>query len=149
MKLSCEVRGKGGVTLQEYFNSQGGPTAYLGTTVPGFPNFFMILGKPPILLLHPLHNSLSTAQYIGPNIATGHASVIFTSSLKIVLGTTRYHPRYYLARNRSSLCCSSTFPGLLRASASILISSLRIYGISQCSTFTRIVCPGTSRLYMA
>ena len=33
-----------GQTIQEYFASQGGPTAYLGTSVPGFPNFHMIGG---------------------------------------------------------------------------------------------------------
>ncbi|TCD60400.1 hypothetical protein EIP91_010226 [Steccherinum ochraceum] len=38
-----EVRGVGGKTIQEYFREQAGPTAYRGTTVPGFPNFFMAL----------------------------------------------------------------------------------------------------------
>ncbi|KAF5392998.1 hypothetical protein D9757_001318 [Collybiopsis confluens] len=49
-------------TMQEYYNTQGGPTAYLGTAVPGFPNFFM-LG--------------------GPNVTTGHTSVIFTEENQI------------------------------------------------------------------
>ena len=31
-------------TLKEYNDAHGGPTAYLGTTVPGFPNFFMMQG---------------------------------------------------------------------------------------------------------
>ncbi|KAI0065159.1 FAD/NAD-P-binding domain-containing protein, partial [Artomyces pyxidatus] len=44
-------------TLVEYYDSQGGPTAYLGATAPGFPNFVTIQG---------------------PNTTTGHASVIFT-----------------------------------------------------------------------
>ena len=43
-------------TLKEYNDAHGGPQAYLGTTVPGFPNFFMMQGtslpmaiNPPIL----------------------------------------------------------------------------------------------------
>lgn len=38
-----DVRGTRG-TLNDYNDAHGGPTAYLGSTVPGFPNFFMILG---------------------------------------------------------------------------------------------------------
>ncbi|KAH8102925.1 FAD/NAD-binding domain-containing protein [Cristinia sonorae] len=53
------VTGIGGKTIQEYYREQGGPTAYLGTTVPGFPNFFTILGK-------------------RPNTITGHGSIAFT-----------------------------------------------------------------------
>lgn len=35
--------------MQEYFASQGGPTAYLGSCMPGFPNLFTLLGRlPPI-----------------------------------------------------------------------------------------------------
>jgi hypothetical protein len=41
-----DVRGTRG-TLKEYNDAHGGPTAYLGSTVPGFPNFFMILGTAP------------------------------------------------------------------------------------------------------
>jgi hypothetical protein len=37
------VRGTRG-TLKEYNDAHGGPMAYLGSTVPGFPNFFMIQG---------------------------------------------------------------------------------------------------------
>ncbi|KAJ7769773.1 hypothetical protein B0H14DRAFT_2967291 [Mycena olivaceomarginata] len=57
-----KVVGDLGNTVQEYYDSQGGPKAYLGTTVPGFPNFFMIAG---------------------PNIATGHTSAIYTEELQI------------------------------------------------------------------
>ena len=39
------MTGSGGRLLKDYFNSKGGPTAYLGTTVPGFPNFFMMMGE--------------------------------------------------------------------------------------------------------
>ena len=43
-KSMCIV-GKGGKSLVEYFESRGGPEAYLGTTFPGFPNYFSILGS--------------------------------------------------------------------------------------------------------
>ncbi|KAL0947913.1 hypothetical protein HGRIS_010547 [Hohenbuehelia grisea] len=49
-------------SIQEYFDTHGAPRAYLGTTVPGFPNFFTIGG---------------------PNTATGHTSVIFTEEVQI------------------------------------------------------------------
>ncbi|KAH9032545.1 FAD/NAD-P-binding domain-containing protein [Lactarius hengduanensis] len=49
-------------TLKEYNDAHGGPTAYLGTTVPGFPNFFMIQG---------------------PNTTTGHTSVIFSEESQV------------------------------------------------------------------
>ncbi|KAJ7127550.1 hypothetical protein C8R43DRAFT_696039 [Mycena crocata] len=49
-------------TVQQYYDSQGGPKAYLGVTIPGFPNLF-ILG--------------------GPNTTTGHTSVILTEELQI------------------------------------------------------------------
>ncbi|KAF7360625.1 hypothetical protein MVEN_00794200 [Mycena venus] len=57
-----KVVGEAGNTVQEYYDSQSGPKAYLGTTVPGFPNFFMIAG---------------------PNIATGHTSALLTEELQI------------------------------------------------------------------
>ncbi|MEE3100945.1 MAG: NAD(P)/FAD-dependent oxidoreductase [Pseudomonadota bacterium] len=38
-----EVRGRGGRLLSEVWDDDD-PRAYLGTTVPGFPNFFMLLG---------------------------------------------------------------------------------------------------------
>jgi len=49
-------------TIQEYYEEEKGPKAYLGTAVPGFPNFFMIFG---------------------PNTGTGHTSVIFTNEVQI------------------------------------------------------------------
>jgi len=55
------VHGTSG-TLKEYNDVHGGPTAYLGTTVPGFPNFFMMQG---------------------PNTTTGHTSVIFSEESQI------------------------------------------------------------------
>ncbi|KAJ6562583.1 hypothetical protein B0H19DRAFT_1145032 [Mycena capillaripes] len=61
-RYPLRVVGDAGNTVQEYYDSQSGPKAYLGTTVPGFPNFFMIGG---------------------PNIATGHTSAILTEELQI------------------------------------------------------------------
>ncbi|KAG7086270.1 hypothetical protein E1B28_002236 [Marasmius oreades] len=49
-------------TVKEYYDRNGGPTAYMGTTLPGFPNFYMIAG---------------------PNTATGHTSVIYTEECQI------------------------------------------------------------------
>lgn len=56
------VVGEAGKTVQEYYDSQGGPKAYLGVTVPGFPNFFIIAG---------------------PNTTTGHTSAILAEELQI------------------------------------------------------------------
>ncbi|KAJ7334902.1 hypothetical protein DFH08DRAFT_785005 [Mycena albidolilacea] len=56
------VVGDKGKTVQDYYDSQGGPKAYLGTTVPGFQNLFLIAG---------------------PNTTTGHTSVILTEELQI------------------------------------------------------------------
>jgi len=48
-------------TLKEYNDAHGGPMAYLGSTVPGFPNLFMMQG---------------------PNTATGHTSIIASEELQ-------------------------------------------------------------------
>lgn len=52
------VAGKGGKDLVETMDERGGPQAYQGTAIDGFPNFFIIFG---------------------PNTATGHSSVILAS----------------------------------------------------------------------
>ncbi|KAF8743609.1 hypothetical protein AX14_001672 [Amanita brunnescens Koide BX004] len=56
------IRGSKGLTLAEFYQQHGGGTAYLGTCRPGFPNLFHVLG---------------------PNTATGHASVIFTEEVQV------------------------------------------------------------------
>ncbi|KAJ7612215.1 FAD/NAD-binding domain-containing protein [Roridomyces roridus] len=61
-RFPLEVHGTAGRTIQDYYDTQGGPKAYIGTTVPGFPNFFMLAG---------------------PNTGTGHTSVIYTEGLQI------------------------------------------------------------------
>ncbi|KAF2002902.1 FAD/NAD(P)-binding domain-containing protein [Amniculicola lignicola CBS 123094] len=52
------VAGRGGKDLVETMDERGGPQAYLGTAMDGFPNFFIIFG---------------------PNTATGHSSVVMAS----------------------------------------------------------------------
>jgi hypothetical protein len=61
-KYPVTVRGINGKSLEEYYDETGGPQAYLGITVPGFPNFYF-LG--------------------GPNTATGHTSFIMTEEFQI------------------------------------------------------------------
>jgi len=56
-RFPLEIRGTDGRSVQDYYEEQGGPKAYIGTTVPGFPNMFMISG---------------------PNTTTGHFSVVFS-----------------------------------------------------------------------
>ncbi|CAE6508465.1 unnamed protein product [Rhizoctonia solani] len=60
--LALDVTGINGQRLQEYYDKEGGPTGYMGTTVPGFPNWFTILG---------------------PNTVTGHSSVVFAEELQM------------------------------------------------------------------
>ncbi|KAI0797187.1 hypothetical protein C8Q75DRAFT_802839 [Abortiporus biennis] len=55
------IRGQGGKTIEQFYEEQGGPTAYFSTALPGFPNFFMILG---------------------PN-ANGHGSIMFLEEVQI------------------------------------------------------------------
>jgi cation diffusion facilitator CzcD-associated flavoprotein CzcO len=59
------IRGRNGALLQDAW--QGSPRAYLGTSIPGFPNFFMLLG---------------------PNTGLGHSSMVYMieSQVDHVLG---------------------------------------------------------------
>ncbi|KAL4250035.1 FMO family protein [Abortiporus biennis] len=57
-----EVRGQGGVSIQDYYNAKGGPEAYYGTALPHFPNFYMLPGF---------------------NTATGHGSAIFSEETQL------------------------------------------------------------------
>jgi cation diffusion facilitator CzcD-associated flavoprotein CzcO len=54
------VRGRGGMTLQDAW--QGSPRAYLGSTIAGFPNLFLL---------------------VGPNSAGGFNSIIFTTEAHV------------------------------------------------------------------
>jgi len=69
--VDLRVRGSKKTTIHEYFATQGGATAYLGTCMPGFPNCFTLLG---------------------PNTATGHASVIFSQESQIGLAIQLIKP---------------------------------------------------------
>jgi cation diffusion facilitator CzcD-associated flavoprotein CzcO len=42
--LNAGVHGEGGLELKEYWRSIDGPQSYSGLAVPGFPNYFMVLG---------------------------------------------------------------------------------------------------------
>ncbi|KDR73518.1 hypothetical protein GALMADRAFT_124691 [Galerina marginata CBS 339.88] len=66
-----KVRGSKGGTIHEYAASKGGPQAYLGSCIPGFPNLFLLLG---------------------PNVASGHASVIFSEEAQINLAMQLIRP---------------------------------------------------------
>ncbi|EIW85072.1 FAD/NAD(P)-binding domain-containing protein [Coniophora puteana RWD-64-598 SS2] len=56
-----DIQGVDGLTQEEYFASKDGPTAYMGTVYPGFPNYFTITG---------------------PNTATAHASLLFSDEVQ-------------------------------------------------------------------
>ncbi|KAG8725511.1 hypothetical protein FRC09_013750 [Ceratobasidium sp. 395] len=56
------VQGVNGQTMQEYFKSEGGPSGYMGTTAPGFPNWITLFG---------------------PNLASGHGSVISVEEIQM------------------------------------------------------------------
>ncbi|KAF8888357.1 hypothetical protein BD779DRAFT_1440214 [Infundibulicybe gibba] len=60
-RYPINVRGSKGTSVQDYYDSENGPKAYIGTSVPGFPNFFMVSG---------------------PNTTTGHTSVIYTGEVQ-------------------------------------------------------------------
>ncbi|KAK7054753.1 hypothetical protein VNI00_003216 [Paramarasmius palmivorus] len=62
IESGLNIEGVDGVTVRDYFQSKGGPTAYVGSAIPGFPNMFIL---------------------VGPNVATGHASLIFSQECQI------------------------------------------------------------------
>jgi hypothetical protein len=62
MPSRLDLRGRNNETIRSYFSKLGGPAAYLGTSIPNFPNFYMLLG---------------------PNTAGGHASVVFNEEVQI------------------------------------------------------------------
>ncbi|EKG20965.1 hypothetical protein MPH_01722 [Macrophomina phaseolina MS6] len=59
-----EIVGEGGESLEAHWDrvNEGGPCAYYGTQVAGFPNFFVLMG---------------------PNTVTGHLSVLFSTECQI------------------------------------------------------------------
>lgn len=78
---SIDVRGIGGKSLSDYYEEEGGPTAYMGTTTPDFPNWFSLLGPNTVTgeisALYYLINSHLSCSY------TGHASVICSEEIQV------------------------------------------------------------------
>jgi cation diffusion facilitator CzcD-associated flavoprotein CzcO len=74
--MAAHVRGRGGVTLEETW--AGSPRAYVGTTVAGFPNLFILLG---------------------PNTGLGHTSVVYMIEAQIehVMKALDYMKRHGVA----------------------------------------------------
>ncbi|VDB82810.1 unnamed protein product [Peniophora sp. CBMAI 1063] len=70
-KYPFAIRGRSGKHLDDYFVEQGGPTAYLGSTIPDFPNFMLVQG---------------------PNTSTGHASAIFTEECQFNYAVQLFKP---------------------------------------------------------
>ncbi|KAF8888350.1 hypothetical protein BD779DRAFT_1672411 [Infundibulicybe gibba] len=78
-RYPINVRGSKGMTVQDYYDSQRGPRAYLGTSVPGFPNFFMLSGISFLAAQYAAH----LKRLIGPNTTTGHISLIYTVEVQV------------------------------------------------------------------
>lgn len=60
--ISLPLVGRDGVSMEDYWTAQGGPTAYMGLNMPHFPNMFTLLG---------------------PNSSAGHASVVFYEEIQV------------------------------------------------------------------
>ncbi|KAI9893507.1 MAG: hypothetical protein M1814_006303 [Vezdaea aestivalis] len=81
-----KIYGRGGKEIQDIWNQRGGPQAYLGNQMDGFPNFFIVFG---------------------PNTATGHSSVILAIenmvqlSLKFIKLVLRDEARYCEVKRQS------------------------------------------------
>jgi len=60
-----------GPTIQQFYEAQAGPEAYLGTVVPEFPNFYMLSG---------------------PNTATGYTSVLSFNEIQLKYIMTMIKP---------------------------------------------------------
>lgn len=60
--LGINVTGRNGQSVTQQWTEQGGPQAYLGTTLANFPNFMLILG---------------------PNVASGSASVVYSTEAQV------------------------------------------------------------------
>ncbi|KAF8261601.1 FAD/NAD-P-binding domain-containing protein [Lactarius quietus] len=113
-EYSLDVRGTRG-TLKEYNNAHGGPTAYLGTTVPGFPNFFMMQGTLASLdafflsMTHP-----AQIPYILQLLAPVRSGVL-TTVVPTDAATDKYNDMLQKRLGNSvwTQCASCTFPGPL------------------------------------
>ncbi|RDB25927.1 Baeyer-Villiger monooxygenase [Hypsizygus marmoreus] len=123
------VQGTKGQTIQEYHEQKGGPTAYLGTSVPGFPNFYVIGG---------------------PNTSTGHTSVIFTEEVQINYILKLIRP--ILERRLLSIDVSTTATDeynskiQARLSASVFVQCVSWYRVGGKGKVNSIF-PGTAALF--
>ncbi|EGO21875.1 putative monooxygenase [Serpula lacrymans var. lacrymans S7.9] len=61
-RFPLHVKGMHDQTIQSYYQSQQGPTAYRGTMIPGFPNLYVLAG---------------------PNTVVSHASTLFAEEVQI------------------------------------------------------------------
>ncbi|KZT66677.1 FAD/NAD(P)-binding domain-containing protein [Daedalea quercina L-15889] len=74
-----ELRGEDGVSLNDFWKSEGRPMAHRGVCVPGFPNFFLIAGQRRLALCgDPL-----TSPGPGPNTVTRNGSAILTHEVAV------------------------------------------------------------------
>ncbi|CAE6447249.1 unnamed protein product [Rhizoctonia solani] len=69
--MTLDVTGINGQTLRDYYEKENGPTGYMGTTIPGFPNWITIFG---------------------PNSATGHSSVIYMEEIQMNYAMQLFKP---------------------------------------------------------
>lgn len=89
MLYPMEIIGQEGITLNEYWDKQhgGAAQAYFGTSISGFKNFFVMMGKAHQDLQQTHNDELSSLTPIsiilGPNTVTGHLSVIYTVECQI------------------------------------------------------------------
>ncbi|KAF7300084.1 hypothetical protein MKEN_01331500 [Mycena kentingensis (nom. inval.)] len=82
-KFIVPIRGASGQTIQ--YDAEGFPQAYKGTSVPGFPNMFMIAG---------------------PNTTTGHTSVTLFEELQVEYILRLIKPVLFLSPESSPLALS-------------------------------------------
>jgi len=73
-KFPIPIRGANGLTVQEYYDAEGYPKAYKGTSVPGFPNMFLMAG---------------------PNTTTGHTSVTLFEEIQTEYIATLVRPLFH------------------------------------------------------
>ncbi|KAH7915954.1 FAD/NAD(P)-binding domain-containing protein [Hygrophoropsis aurantiaca] len=121
-------RGRNGLTLDQYFESQNGAMAYRGTVFPGFPNVFSVVGPNSLSA----HTSALFAIEVQSNYITKLIKPIITGQTKAVEVTTeatnKYNSwlgkrlektifldclSYYRGDNREGVRNVTTFPGMM------------------------------------
>jgi hypothetical protein len=74
------VQGINGVTIQDYYDAHGGPTAYLGTTIPDIPNFYLLTGE--FRQERVIHQLSPEVTITGPNTGTP-ISTLFVEEVQV------------------------------------------------------------------